>query len=462
LHNSSCLFFQSHKQPYHHQIFSLIFAIDEINKNPRLLPNITLGFHIYDDMFNLRTSYEAILDLLFTQLRNMTNYKCDRSKNILTDFSYMSSYQLTYGAYDTPLRRNTEFPFMHQMTPGDPLQPWGIIQLLIYFKWTWIDLIVSNDDSGERFVQAMASLLAHNSICVSALYRLAKSTDFIISAYSDYGRKMNAGLISSKANVVIASGDSFSLAALIMWLEANEFITNIEIGKVWIITTRWDFTQSIITVSGFPRKTFHGTLSFSIHRSPLSGFHDFLNTLNSDNSLMQFLCVFWQVAFGCTIPELKRTQCNKHLQCTGNEELWKLPLTKFEMDMTGESYSVYNAVYAVAHSLLAIYESRSRSKLHNFLKNAHFNNGVGHEILVENGRLSVGYDIINWVMFPNASIHKVQVGNILPSHEFTVAEDFITWNGRFKQVGSTISVCQYCCRASFGLCFVFSSQSAHK
>lgn len=68
---------------YQHAL-AFIFAIYEINKNPRLLPNITLGFHIYDDQFYARITYATILDLLFTQQRNIPNYKCVRGKDVLS------------------------------------------------------------------------------------------------------------------------------------------------------------------------------------------------------------------------------------------------------------------------------------------------------------------------------------------------------------------------------------------
>lgn len=68
---------------YYQHALSLIFAIHEINRNSRLLPNITLGFHLYDDMFTSGTACESILDLLFIQQKCHINYKCDR-KDVLS------------------------------------------------------------------------------------------------------------------------------------------------------------------------------------------------------------------------------------------------------------------------------------------------------------------------------------------------------------------------------------------
>ncbi|XP_066485409.1 vomeronasal type-2 receptor 26-like [Tiliqua scincoides] len=72
-------------------------------------------------------------------------------------------------------------------------------------------------------------------------------------------------------------------------------------------------------------------------------------------------------------------------------------------------------------------------QLHSFLKNVHFNNGAGHEVWFVNEEWSSGLDIINWVTFPNQSFLKVKVGKISPSQEFSICDDAIVWNGRFKQ-----------------------------
>ncbi|XP_066486665.1 vomeronasal type-2 receptor 26-like [Tiliqua scincoides] len=50
---------------FYQQILALAFAIDEINENSEILPNISLGFHIYDSYVDARMTYRNTLDLLF-------------------------------------------------------------------------------------------------------------------------------------------------------------------------------------------------------------------------------------------------------------------------------------------------------------------------------------------------------------------------------------------------------------
>ncbi|XP_054849733.1 vomeronasal type-2 receptor 26-like [Eublepharis macularius] len=96
-------------------------------------------------------------------------------------------------------------------------------------------------------------------------------------------------------------------------------------------------------------------------------------------------------------------------------------------------------------TILSIYKF---PQLHSFLKNAHFNNSVREELQFENGELLTGYDIINWVTFPNQSFLKVQVGTMSPGQEFSINEDSIVWNTRFQQVPPS-SVCVESCHLGY-------------
>ncbi|XP_054850045.1 vomeronasal type-2 receptor 26-like [Eublepharis macularius] len=112
--------------------------------------------------------------------------------------------------------------------------------------------------------------------------------------------------------------------------------------------------------------------------------------------------------------------------CTGEEKLEDLPGPFFEMSMTGHSYNIYNAVYAVAHALHAMQSFRSKHRttmnrkkpnlagqdhwqLHHFLRGVAFNNNAGNQISFnKNGQLVAGYDIMNWIFASNQSFHRVK------------------------------------------------------
>ncbi|XP_066486011.1 vomeronasal type-2 receptor 26-like [Tiliqua scincoides] len=67
---------------YQH-VLSLVFAVKEINENPNFLPNVSLGFHIYDSYYNAKLTYQNTLKLLSTQERIVPNFKCAKQKELI-------------------------------------------------------------------------------------------------------------------------------------------------------------------------------------------------------------------------------------------------------------------------------------------------------------------------------------------------------------------------------------------
>ncbi|XP_066485980.1 vomeronasal type-2 receptor 26-like [Tiliqua scincoides] len=461
---------------YQHAL-SLTLAIHEINKNPKLLPNITLGFDIRDNLFDSIFTYEAILDVLFKQQQTTSqnsllfvpNYKCGRGNDVIsvigghtTEYTMqmtiiLSLYripQLTYNAHEAMFSDKRTFSSSYILAPRETLQHVGIVLLLLHFRWTWIGLVVADDDDGESFLRNLTPLLAQNSICVALLRKIQVQKEIGYVHDSEDIQILQSELLLIKSNVIVVNGNFKSVFSLLYVLDQFEFFLEISIGKVWITTTKWDFTTAVST-GGFCAKMFHGALSFSVHTNVVPGFKEFIQNVNYDEPLMHFLCWFWYFAFNC-VPLCLMHVAEPHKQkCTGEEKMESLASSQFEMNMNDESYSIYNAVYAIAHALHSSHLSSERRpvarrhikhtdiqpwQLNYFLENIRFNNGAGHEVIFANGELQTEYDIINWVTFPNRSFLRVQVGTMSPHQEFTIREDAVVWNSRFKQVPNSTCV----------------------
>ncbi|XP_015666719.1 vomeronasal type-2 receptor 26-like [Protobothrops mucrosquamatus] len=357
---------------FHQHVLALAFAVKEINEDSQMLPNVTLGFHIYDSYLNARMTYRTTLDLLFKSQEFVPNYKCDSQKNLMAiigglDFVTSSHIaeiiqfskipQLTYGSLAQDAFENSKLSSLYFMVPKEYHQYIGIIQLLHYFRWTWIGIFALDNNDGEKFLHKMELLLSANGICSSFIERLAQLIH--LEDFPDVFQTISIismNWITSKANTFLVYGE----ALIIMWLRVVTFMVDPErkevalFRKVWIMTAQIDFVLSGFQIS-WDLQMFHGAISFTAHSTAVAGFKEFLQTINPLSVCRdEFLQEVWEQLFDCSFPktELQEMQNRK---CTGKMKLEDLPGPAFEMEMTGQSYSIYNAVHAVAHALQALY-----------------------------------------------------------------------------------------------------------
>lgn len=124
-----------------------------------------------------------------------------------------------YGAYETPPTEN-HFSSVYWNAPKEGTLCTGIVRLLLHFKWTWIGIIVSNDNSGENFLQSLTPFLVQNSICVAFL----EKTGIVGMNYWDFYpnvRKITSILAVTDVKVVLVNGNYQSLFTLATALSAN-------------------------------------------------------------------------------------------------------------------------------------------------------------------------------------------------------------------------------------------------
>ncbi|XP_048360409.1 extracellular calcium-sensing receptor [Sphaerodactylus townsendi] len=485
-HRRPMLALKSFLTKLYQHLLAMVFAVNEINNNVKILPNITLGFHIHDNYNDAKVTYHKTLDLLFKSHHYIPNYKCGIPKNVAGVIGGLDSDsssrmadilrlykipQISYGSFESAVSDETRF-FFYRMVSSEAFQYVGIVKLLLHFQWKWVGLISSDGDDGERFLQALEPMLSGNGICVSFMERMKKNlhVDNPHAAIFHFISN-NPDFLETKTNVVVIHGDTTTIVALanILWatktlsfMMEEEYVQRISAGKVWVTTVQVELALTII-LKFFDIRMLHGALGFTIHSNELTGFHKFLQTVTpfwakGDGSIKDV----WEQIFDCSFPN-SMDPTNLNETCTGEESLESVPAPFFEMSMTGHSYSIYNAVYALAHSLHAMYSSTASGRtkenrgrldvepwqLYSFLQRISFNNSAGDEIVFnDRGELDAGFDITNVVTFPNNSYTRVKVGRLDPQapagKEFTVQPDKIEWHHTLSQV-PPFSLCNdYC------------------
>ncbi|XP_027624727.1 vomeronasal type-2 receptor 26 [Tupaia chinensis] len=168
-------------------VLAFYFAIEQINKSPHLLPNLSLGYDLYNALPSDKNTLESALFLLTGGYQSLPNYNCQIQKKpvaiiagnmptfsaqVGTLLELYKSPQVTCGPFDPILSDKDQFPSVYQMANKDTSSAYGIIWLLLHFGWTWVALYVSDDMQGEQFLQDVKAKMTEKDICVAFTEKL--------------------------------------------------------------------------------------------------------------------------------------------------------------------------------------------------------------------------------------------------------------------------------------------------
>ncbi|XP_032772223.1 vomeronasal type-2 receptor 116-like isoform X2 [Rattus rattus] len=440
----------------------MFFATDEINKNPYLLSNMSL---IFSMIVGMCQDTFGNLDAAYSQQSNdfeLINYNCDEKQRCdveLTGPSRTTSLKLSiysmipkifFGPFDPNLNDREQFPYIYQVATKNTYLFHGMVSLMLHFGWTWIGLVISNDDQGIQFLSDLRQEMQRHTICLAFVNMIPENMQIYMTRAKVYDQQ----LMTSSAKVAVIYGKINS--TLEVSFRRWEYLGA---QRIWITTSQWDV---ITNKKDFSLDFFHGTVTFAHHHSDIAVFRNFMQTINTSKypvdisqSMLQ-----WN-HFNCSISKNN----SKMDYFTFNNPLEWLALHTFDMVLSEEGYNLYNAVYAVAHTyhqlILQQVESQKMEEpkglfpdcqqVASLLKTRVFTNPVG-ELVNMNHRENqcAEYDIFIIWNFPQGLGLKVKIGSYFPcfpqSQQLHISEDS-EWLTEKTLVPS--SMCSVTCTAGF-------------
>nr|XP_056700648.1 vomeronasal type-2 receptor 26-like [Euleptes europaea] len=388
---------------YQH-ILALVFAVNEINKDPALLPNVTVGFRIFEDTYFARVTSQACLSFLSEQGLTVPNYRCSRKEELLSIIGslyprismQMASLlglfkipQLGYSSFNPVLGERTTFPSFHRIDPSELPQYFGIIRLLLHFHWNWIGIVAPDDDSGENFIQALIPMLGQENIegLTASVFEMSMTGNSynVYNAVYSIAHALHAVYAFGSRRAMM--GKSKRLPDVQPWQHADSPRDSCllrgpaptpPVSGGFFASRSAVFTRLMPGPLSSPRGSvparppFSACLRLSVSVAAAAGFASAAAGLAA-----QFLRL--------VLPGGPRHR----------------------------SYS-------------------RRQGIHASLRNTQFNNSAGEEVVfTENDKPSAVYDILNLIFFPNQSSAQVKVGRVDPQaplgQDFIINADTIVW-----------------------------------
>ncbi|XP_027263733.1 vomeronasal type-2 receptor 116-like [Cricetulus griseus] len=432
-----------------HLILSLYFALKEINQNPHILPNISLLVKVE---CNLLDDWK-INSLASKRGEFIPNYYCISQRRylivltgpmwlasaILGPLLYISKTpELYYGPLNPLLSSREQFPYLYQTAPKHTSLALAMVSLIVHFTWNWVGTIISDDDLGLQFLLELRKEMQRNSVCLSFVSIITNDITVFLKNINIYYSQ----IMMSSAKVVIIYGDKDS------YLQMNLRIWNsMKIKRIWVTTAQWDM---IIPEGKFLLNSFYGTLTFINHYSELTGFKTFIQTTHPTNYSNDIsLARLWWMYFNCSLSSFN---CKNLKNCSTKTILNWLSKNHSEISLSGTSYDLHNAVYAVAHALHQMFLQQVDTWQSNdgkglefdswqmvpFLENIQFVNPAEDQVsLNQKEKLNAKYDIYHTMDFlPKVGL-KLKIGTFSPylphGQQLGMSEEVIKWNTDIKQ-----------------------------
>ncbi|XP_030051263.1 extracellular calcium-sensing receptor-like [Microcaecilia unicolor] len=450
----------------------MMFAIEEINGNDSLLPNISLGFWIYDSCDTLSRSLQGTMWQLTGHKDPIPNYACretsplaaligdEKSRMSITIAQLLGVYkhaQISYASTVPALSDKSRFPSFFRTVPSDEFQCLAIARLITFFGWTWVGIFAEDNDYGLIGSQMLNEELIKAGVCI-AFY------ETIPLFYSQEKiRRIVEVLKKTTARVIVVFSISNNLYPAML-----EIVKSEASGKVWIGSDGWNLFP-LFNKKEFV-KTLKGTIVLSITRHNIPRFkeylYDFLHFRTAEDI---FVGEFWEQAFGCRWNDSNTDHITvqegrtKRKLCTGKEDLKTLDNQFFDLRNLRFMYKVYNAVYMVAHALHAMYCEQEGPffngscanikhfapwQLLHYIHKVRFQDTMGQEIFFDlSGNPPASYDFLNWQVLSSGSFYDVNIGHYdsgaASGQDLNINTSAIVWNEGYTQV--PVSTCSESC-----------------
>ncbi|XP_030278004.1 taste receptor type 1 member 1-like [Sparus aurata] len=308
------------------------FSVEEINNSTELLPNVSLGYEIFDHCSDTQ-SFPGILNLILANgmiqpwgeaHKNLSKV----SKVIAVVGPFTSTQALTaaplfmadfipmvsYGASSSVFSSKAQFPsFLRTVHPNKVVIE-VIVSIIQHFNWHWVAFLYIENDFGIDGRDLFIKRIKDTEICLAYTKSLGHDTD-----YSQIFKLIEAQRIHI---IIILAPKTTAEAVIESAIQLN--ITN----KVWIADDGWSLNKRLPKTKGI--KNIGTVLGVSQPLITIPRFNDFISSSKS------------------------QTHCENAEQSMFCSQVCNCSTLSTEAILAADpsfSFPVYSAVYAIAHAL---------------------------------------------------------------------------------------------------------------
>uniref|UniRef100_A0A3Q1J0N0 G-protein coupled receptors family 3 profile domain-containing protein n=1 Tax=Anabas testudineus TaxID=64144 RepID=A0A3Q1J0N0_ANATE len=427
-------------------VYTMVFALEEINHSATLLPGVKLGYRIHDSCAIALWGVQAALSLVGGNSTSCDSTALLNSSILAKILAPLSVPLVSYTASCSCLSNRLEYPNFFRTMPSDFYQARAFAQLAIRYKWNWIGTVAINTNYG---LSAIKEETQGAGVCLSFTEILNRE-----NIVSD-SRRAALTIQASTAKVILIFAWYTDVWELFLQL-GNINVT----GRQFLASEAWS-TSGDILQDPVTRKVASGVLGIAIRSSTIPGFENYLRSLKPSNRPDDmFLRKLWENVFGCRPVVTPFSTYTALPPCNGTESLEGIQHPFTYTSQLRVTYNVYLAVYAAAHALHSLLcpirdsplgENSSTCffpkdikpiELLQQLNQVNVTTPQGESFSFHGADITPKYDLVNWQNTPEGKLKLVLIGRV-DGFDIHLNESAIQWSTGSNQV--PVSVCSEGC-----------------
>ncbi|XP_043976955.1 metabotropic glutamate receptor 4-like isoform X2 [Gambusia affinis] len=449
-----------------HRLEAMLFALDRINNDNNLLPNITLGARILDTCS--RDTHALEQSLTFVQAlieKDGTDVKClgggspiitkpERVVGVIGASSSSVSImvanilrlfkipQVSYASTAPELSDNTRYDFFSRVVPPDTYQAQAMVDIVKAMRWNFVSTVASEGNYGESGVDAFIQKSREDGgVCISQSVKIPREPK-----QGEFDKIMRRLGENPNARVVILFANEDDIRRLLHAAKKANQTGHF----IWVGSDSWGSKSAPVENQ---EEMAEGAVTILPKRQSIKGFDRYFISRTLENNRRNiWFAEFWENNFKCKLSRHAVKKGSGLKKCTNQERIGK----DSDFEQEGKVQFVIDAVYSMAHGLHNMHKELCPGKvglcakmdpingthLLKHIRRLNFSGIAGNPVLFnENGDAPGRYEIYQYQIRNRTPEYKV-IGHWTDQLHLNVRS--MQWPGGVRQVPT--SICSQPCQ----------------
>ncbi|XP_056357828.1 metabotropic glutamate receptor 7 isoform X1 [Oenanthe melanoleuca] len=452
-----------------HRLEAMLYALDQINSDPDLLPNVTLGARILDTCS--RDTYALEQSLTFVQAliqKDTSDVRCTNGEppvfvkpekvvgvigasgssvsimvaNILRLFQIP---QISYASTAPELSDDRRYDFFSRVVPPDSFQAQAMVDIVKALGWNYVSTLASEGNYGEKGVESFMQISREaGGLCIAQSLKIPQERK---DKSIDFDRIIRQLLETPNARAIVTFAHDEDIRQVLAAAKRADQVGHF----LWVGSDTWGSKVSPLLQQ---EDVAEGAITILPKRATIEGFDTYFTSRTLENNRRNvWFAEYWEENFNCklTITGSKKEDTDR--KCTGQERIGK----DSPYEQEGKVQFVIDAVYAMAHALHQMsrelcadsaglcpeMERAGGRRLLKYIRSVNFNGSAGTPVMFNrNGDAPGRYDIFQFHSSNTSSPGYRLVGQWADDLQLNMEE--MQWGGGVRAVPP--SVCSQPCR----------------